>query len=70
MGKQRNRKVRPVCKEHWQMMRKEAMAVIPVWSRPLAGLKIKRILQEKGIVRSDEECTFCGSGSHDKNDES
>ena len=59
MAKQRKRKVRPVCTEHWQKMRKEALAVMPFWSRPIAGIKINRMLREKGFVKSDAECIFC-----------
>ena len=59
MAKQRKRKVRPICNEHWQAMRKEALSVMPFWSRPLAGIKINRMLRDKGFVKSDEECTYC-----------
>ena len=59
MAKQRKRKPRPVCSEHWKNMRKEAFAVLPFWSRPLAGKKINQMLLEKGFVRSDEECAYC-----------
>lgn len=63
MAKQRKRKVRPVCKDHWQRMRREALAVMPFWSRPMAGIKINRMLRDKGFVKSDAECTFCKSSS-------
>ncbi len=63
MSKQRKRKVRPVCQEHWQKMRKEALAVMPFWSRPLAGIKINRMLQDKGFVKSKTECNYCPSNS-------
>ena len=63
MAKQRKRKVRPVCKEHWQKMRKESLAVVPFWSRPIAGIKINRMLRDKGFVKSDAECTFWKSNS-------
>ncbi len=63
MAKQRKRKVRPVCEKHWQMMRKEALAVLPAWSRPLAGFKINRMLRDKGFVKSAADCTYCESGS-------
>ena len=59
MAKKRKRKVRPVCKEHWQTMRKEGLAVMPFWSRPIASIKINRMLRDKGFVKSDAECTFC-----------
>ena len=59
MAKQRKRKVRSVCEEHWQTMRKEALAVVPFWSRPLARIKINQMLRDKGFVKSDTECTFC-----------
>ena len=59
MTKQRKRKERPVCAQHWQSMRKEALAVMPFWSRPLASIKINRMLRDKGFVKSDGECTFC-----------
>jgi hypothetical protein len=59
MGKQRKRKIRPVCRDHWKTMRTEALAVMPLWSRPLAGIKINRMLKEKGFIQSDTECTYC-----------
>lgn len=59
MAKQRKRKARPVCEEHWQKMRKEAFAVIPFWSRPLAGKKINQMLRDKGFVKSDDQCAYC-----------
>lgn len=61
MTKKRKRKDRPVCQQHWQNMRKEALSVMPFWSRPLAGIKINRMLQEKGFRKSDSECTYCQS---------
>jgi hypothetical protein len=63
MAKQRKRKARPVCAEHWQKMRKEAFAVLPFWSRPLAGKKINQLLRDKGFVKSDEECAYCRSSN-------
>ncbi len=66
MSKQRKRKARPVCKTHWQQMRKEALAVMPFWSRPLAGFKINRVFRDKGFLKSESECTYCDSGSNEK----
>lgn len=57
--KRKPRKALPVCKEHWQKMRKEALVGLPFWSRPLAGIKIKQMLNEKGFVQSNSECAFC-----------
>ena len=67
MAKERKRKVRPVCNEHWQKMRSEAISVMPFWSRPIAGIKINRMLRDKGFVKSDAECTFCKLSSHADN---
>ena len=53
----------PVCKEHWERMRQEALSGMPLWSRPLAGLRIKKVLNEKGFIRSDTECRFCKTKS-------
>ena len=61
MAKQRQRRVRPLCKSHWQKMRSEALSVLPLWSRPLAVIKINRMLRDKGFVRSDAECSLCES---------
>ena len=49
----------PVCREHWDRMRQEALAGVPFWSRPLAGLRVNKALNQKGFVRSDTECRFC-----------
>ena len=43
-------------------MRQEALAVMPIWARPLAGLKVNQLLRDKGFVKSDEECMFCCTG--------
>lgn len=59
MAKERKRKPRPICKKHWSSMRKEALAVMPFWSRPLAGIKIDRMLRDKGFVKSETQCTYC-----------
>ena len=64
MAKNRKRKDRPVCKQHWQNMRKEALSVMPFWSRPLASIKINRMLQAKGFRKSVTECTYCQSSSN------
>jgi len=63
MAKQRKRKPRPVCQEHWDFVRKEAMATIPFWSRPFAGKKVNQYMQEKRFVKSDAECIYCNRGS-------
>ncbi len=59
MENKKSRRTYPVCKEHWDRMRQEALSGMSFWSRPLAALKIKRVLNEKGFVRSDSECRFC-----------
>ena len=63
MAKQRKRKERRVCKEHWQMVRKEALATIPFWSRPFAGKKVTQYMHDKRFVQSTEECIYCRSKS-------
>ena len=59
----RQRKPHPVCKQHYQKMRKEALAALPFWSRPLGAIKINQMLRDKGFVQSDTECTFCKTGT-------
>ncbi len=53
----------PVCKEHWDRMRQEALSGVPLWSRPLAKLRIKQVLNQKGFVQSDSACRFCETKS-------
>ena len=48
-------------------MRKEALAVMPFWTRPLAGFKVNKMFREKGFLLSDQECSYCDSSSGDKN---
>ncbi len=63
MGKKRKRKPRPVCRQHWKNIRKEALGTVPIWSRPMAMLRIRSWLEEKGFVLSTTECTYCDSGN-------
>jgi hypothetical protein len=53
----------PVCKDHWERMRQEALSGMPFWSKPLARLRVKQVLNQKGFVQSDTECRFCQTKS-------
>lgn len=57
--KRRERAPRPVCSEHWQKMRSEAMKVLPFWSRPFASGTVEKTLRKQGFVPSDTECAYC-----------
>ena len=59
MNKKRQRKPRPVCPQHWNSIRKEALATLPFWSRIVGGRKVNQYLQEKGFVQSDNDCLYC-----------
>lgn len=47
-------------------MRKEALAVMPIWTRPLAGFKVNKMFREKGFLLSDKECSYCDSNPGEK----
>jgi hypothetical protein len=63
MDDEKSRKTYPVCKEHWERMRQEALSGVPFWSRQLAKLKVKQVLNQRGFVQSDTECRFCKTKS-------
>ena len=59
MVKQKNQKVRPVCPEHWQQLRKKGLEGLSFWTRLLASGKVNKTLREQGFVQSETECRFC-----------
>ena len=59
MSDQQNRKIRPVCPEHWQMLRKKGLEGMSLWVRILASGRVNRTLREQGFVESQSECRFC-----------
>lgn len=56
---EQQKKVRPVCPEHWQMLRKKGLEGLSFWTRLLASGKVNKTLREQGFVQSDTECRFC-----------
>ncbi len=53
--KKKTRKPHPVCAEHWNRLRQEAVKGVPFWAKPL----VNRKLREQGFVLSKTECAFC-----------
>ena len=49
------RKSHPVCAEHWNRLRSEAIKGVPFWARVFVNKKMR----EQGFVRSKTECAFC-----------
>ncbi|MBP89236.1 MAG: hypothetical protein CMJ64_21390 [Planctomycetaceae bacterium] len=64
MAKQeRQRTPQPVCPEHWQKMRNEAIKGLPFWTRPFASGTVDKRLRSHGFVESSSECAFCKTKS-------
>ena len=63
MNEKKRKRTYPVCKEHWDRMRQEALSGIPFWSRALARLRVNKVLNQKGFVLSDSQCRFCNTKS-------
>ena len=59
MAERQNKKVRPVCPEHWQMLRKKGFEGLSFWTRLLASGRVNRTLREQGFVESQTDCRFC-----------
>lgn len=64
--KKKRKKTYPVCQEHFNRIRDEALSGMPFWTRLLARLRAKSEMNRKGFVLSKTECRFCGSDSGDK----
>jgi len=54
----------PVCPEHWQKLRQEALQGLPFWSRPFAGSTIEHMLRDRGFFESSSECSFCQTNTN------
>ena len=59
MVKQQNKKVRPVCPEHWQALQKKGLEGLSFWTRLIASGRVNKTLREQGFVQSETECRFC-----------
>lgn len=59
MSQQKNKKVRPVCPDHWQSLRKKGLEGLSFWTRLLASGRVNKTLREQGFVKSETECRFC-----------
>ncbi len=56
---EQQKKVRPVCPEHWQKLRKKGLEGLSFWARLLASARVNKTLREQGFVESNTECRFC-----------
>lgn len=56
---EQQKKVRPVCPERWQMLRKKGLEGLSFWMRLLASGRVNKTLREQGFVPSETECRFC-----------
>jgi hypothetical protein len=64
-NKKQPNKTYPVCQEHWNRMRDEALVGLSAWSKLIARFRVNQVLQQKGFIRSDSECRFCQTKSKD-----
>jgi len=53
------KKVRPVCPEHWQKLREKGIEGLSFWARLFASGKVNKVLRAQGFVQSKTECRFC-----------
>ena len=53
----------PVCPEHWEKMRKEAIKGLPFWTRPFASGTVNKLIRKQGFVESATDCAFCRTNS-------
>ena len=59
MAEKKNRKVRPVCREHWQQLRKKGLEGLSFWTRLFASGRVNKTLRKQGFVESETECRLC-----------